>query len=177
MESISRTIMLTIFVSGVLISSCSTSHSGNVFEDLWSDFNDPIGIQRASKDIFDGVERTLMQLNTLETRVNYDAAQRISQIRAILADADRSIDKVKEDVLAIEKQVNGDAINLIYRAECAAPIAVLQFRQGFSDLVSDLIKTNPALKVAGLNIVDLSLNKIEITDPDKAYWDLKKKRL
>lgn len=176
-QSVFKKALLAGFVSGLLISFCPIARSSNVFEDAWNVVADPLKLDHSSKTLSDSLYRTLLQVDTLESRANYDASQRIAQIRSILADADQDINKAEKEMAAIEAKVNQDAINLIYRSECALVIATLEFRQGMADILSDLRKSDPHVTVAGITIVDFKSNKFEINDPDKAYWDLKKKRL
>lgn len=178
MRSTLTTILLGIVLSGTLAAGCGLSHAGS---DAWSVVGDPIGLKKASNKLSDSLERTLNQLNVLERQINYDATQRLDQIRSILHDVDRMTTEqmvnAEKAMISVETQVYRDAINLIYRAECAVAVAVLQFHQAFADLISNLIKADPSIKIAGIKIVDLSANKIEIQDPDTAYWDTKTARL
>lgn len=70
----------------------------------------------------------------------------------------------------LETKVNIDANNLIYNAQCAVDVTLLSTAQkSFAGLITNLNKADPAIRIFGLNVIDLHTNNIDITDPDTAY--------
>ena len=66
----------------------------------------------------------------------------------------------------LETQVNGDAVKLIYRAQCAVEQAVMdQAQRAFAQLVSDLNQAHPGIKLLGITILSTDIKDIKITNP------------
>jgi hypothetical protein len=147
---------------------------GNAFQDVWSAFNDPLKLRESSRNISESLERSLNQLRALQHASNDMAQQRLEQIRSIMrefqAQFDQSIDRIARRLLEIENQIYEDSIQLIYRAQCAAEVALMdQFQRGFAQFIMHLREANPSLRIAGYRVISVGINRIEITDPDLAY--------
>jgi hypothetical protein len=73
------------------------------------DAADPIGLDRASKTLSDSLQRTLIQLQALESQANYDAQQRLEQIRSIVEEVlkgtQEAIDDATAKMLTLEGQI------------------------------------------------------------------------
>jgi len=61
------------------------------------------------------------------------------------------------------------AIKIIEKFECAANVINAEFQQALQDFIANLIKADPSIRILGINVIDLSANKIDIQDPDQAY--------
>jgi hypothetical protein len=145
----------------------------------------PIGLRRASHEIADSVDRTTASIQELEAQTNFDASQRIAQIREIVRDVLDSVDKnvTNLDVIIqralstmqdIERHTYEDAVRLLYRAQCVAEVVLIdEMQRGLGEMIGNIIKANPGVKILGIRIVDVFLTKVKITDPDLAYSSTK----
>jgi hypothetical protein len=79
-------------------------------------------------------------------------------------------------MLSLETQINRDANNLIYRAQCLAEVALNdQMQRAFSTVFATLQKADPSITTfLGLTAAHLHVNQVKILDPDVAYKNLKK---
>jgi len=81
---------------------------------------DLLGVSSAADTLKETAERTMIQLQAIEQQTNYDAEQRIEQVRSILKEAiggtQKAVDDAIDKMKLLETQVNNDAVNLIYRA-------------------------------------------------------------
>jgi hypothetical protein len=164
----------------VFVCSCVLSNlfgypaKANVFGDIWGIATDPLKLDRSSKTLADSLARTMLQLKELEKQVNYDATARLEQIRSIVQEALRgseaAIERAERAMLTLEQQINQDAINLLFRAQCAVEVALMdQAQRAFAAFIGNLIKADPSVKILGIKVIDLGANNIQITDPDQAY--------
>lgn len=157
----------------------SAKSQANIFDDTWGIVTDPIKLRQSSATLADSLDRTLAQLETLEGKADVHIAERLEQIRSIIKEAmggtEQLLDKATADMLRLEVQVNVDAIDLIYRAQCAATETINQGRQAFANVVSDLGRADPGLYILGLKIIDLRTKTVQVEYPDQAYWNMKKK--
>jgi hypothetical protein len=139
--------------------------------DLLSVVTDPVGLSRSSKELSDSLNRTMLQLQALEQNTNYDVAARLEQIRSIIREATSgAIAGAEAAMLTLEAKVDTDAVDLLYRAQCAAEVALMdQMHRAFVQFLNDLRQADPSINILGIKIVTDALNPITITDPDKAY--------
>jgi hypothetical protein len=116
----------------------------------------------------------MIQLQSLEGVTNAHVTERLEQIRSILRDAisgaEDAIKRATADMLALEAQINNDAVNLVYTAKCAADITLLDTAQkAFGKFITTIRNADPSLKIFGIKVIDLSTNEVQITNPDIAY--------
>lgn len=162
-----RPIRAIALMTFVLLASMSSATAAN----LWDVVTDPVGIVRGSSTLAASLERTLAQLTALEGRIDYDVQQRLEQIRSILND---TIENAEKAMLALERQINADAIRLLYRAKCFTEVALMdQFQRSFSQLIANIKKANPAISILGIRIINLDVGEIKIDFPDQAYISTK----
>ncbi len=114
--------------------------SADFFEDVWGVATDPLKLGKASTELSDSVERTMIQLRSLEGVANSHATERLEQIRSIVKDAiDGSYDEVQKSIKSmreLDKQVNKDAMNLVYNVKCASDITFMDTAQkSFAGLI------------------------------------------
>lgn len=148
------------------------------FDKIWAIVNDPLGIQRGSTQLYDTTMRSLLQLQELEGITNAHVEQRLEQIRSIVRDAvsrtNDSIAKAEAAMRSLEDQINRDAMELLYRAQCITEVALMdQARRAFAAYIGDLKEAEPSVTILGIRVIDLKLRQIEIEDPDKAYLTTK----
>jgi hypothetical protein len=139
---------------------------------------DPLGLGGATQTAADSVDRTMIQLQKLENVTAAHVEQRLEQIRSIIKDAtvgtQATIDLATIDMLILEGQVNADAVNLIYRTECAAnTILNYQLQKSFANFISTLKKADPALAFAGVRFLNIDMNEVTIDEPNNAYASAK----
>lgn len=162
-----------------LIASNSPGSSRNVFQDAWGVVTDPTGLKATSSELSASVERTLIQLGAFEGKLDYDVQQRLEQVRSILKDViggtQATITDATSKMLTLEEKVNGDAIKLIYRIQCASEVVLQdQMQRAFAQLIADLKDANPEARLFGfVPLVNVTASKIKIVDPDKAYFSTK----
>jgi hypothetical protein len=139
---------------------------------------DLLGVSSASRELSEAADRTMRQLSELEGKANYDVKERLEQLRGIvqqaIAGGQATIDKAVAAMNQLENQVNKDAIDLLYRTRCLAEIALMdQAQRSFAMFISNLIRANPGVKILGINVVNISVEPVTITDPDIAYISTK----
>jgi hypothetical protein len=175
-KAISKVIFATVAIVSILTFSAV---AGNVLEDAYAVVTDPLKLGKASSELSASLERTLNQLNALESKTTYDVQQRLEQIRSILHDAIDGTQAIIADatkrMLELEASINADAIKLIYRAQCATEVVLLdQAQRSFIQLISDLKKADPGVTILGIRVLDLKVNDVKIDYPDQAYISTKK---
>jgi hypothetical protein len=178
MKSLGNATRLALVAISVYVASISPGLSANFFQDAWGVVTDPLKLRQASSTLSDSLERSLIQLGALEATGNYDAQQRLEQIRSILHDViggtDNTISLATNNMLELESSINADAIKLIYRAQCASEVVLMnQFQRSFAQLMANLQKADPSIRLGGIRIIDLTANNITIDDPDQAYISTK----
>ena len=178
MESLARAIWSILIAVTVLTASISPGISQNFFTEVGNVVTDPIKLRAASSDLSDSLERSLIQLNVLEAQVNYDAQERLEQIRTIAKEAiggtDTVIANATQKMLALEAKINTDALDKIYRIECGVQKVLMdQLQRGFAQLIANVKKANAGISILGIKIINLDVNEIEINNPDQAYISTK----
>jgi len=169
-----------VLVVGLLQAFC-TPIRADFFKEAAGFVTDPIGLRRASSELSDSLERTLVQLKDLEGVANADIKNRLEQIRSIMKevhlDVNGTIQAALASMRAIEADVNQHAIDLIYRTQCATEVVLMsQFQRAFAETISNVIKANPGINFLGVRVIDLAINNVVIDDPDRAYWKLRELR-
>lgn len=139
---------------------------------------DPLGVAGASQTLSDSLDRTMNQLDALEDKADGHVKERLEQIRSIMQEAlkggNAAIKHAEDAMLEVEKQVDKDAINLIYAEKCATETMMNdQAQRAFASFVASLKKTDPSFYFLGIKIFDLKVNDVQIIDPDKAYISAK----
>jgi hypothetical protein len=165
---------LAFLVISALVVSTAPAFSGNLFQDVWGVATDPLKLEKSSSELSQSLERTLGQLSALEGQANYDLQQRLEQIRSIVHDALNGTQGIIADatkrMLALEARINADAIRLIYRAQCAAEVVLMdQLQRSFVQLISNLKKADPSVTILGIRVINLDVSDIKIDYPDQAY--------
>lgn len=81
------------------------------------------------------------------------------------------------NMLELERRVNADALNLLYRAQCAAQETLTEGRRAFALMVEDVRLANPGITFLGLRLTGVRAESVEILDPDQAYRSVRDARL
>ena len=95
-------------------------------------------------------------------------------MRSILKDAITSgetvIDEVTNKMHDLEDKINQDAINLIYRAQCATQtVMMVQMQQSFAQFIKNVRDADPGIRILGITLVRFHVNEIRVANPDDAY--------
>lgn len=152
--------------------------SANFFQDVWGVVTDPLKLKKSSSTLSDSVERSLIELKALEGTTNGHVQERLEQIRSIVngaingtgAQISSALDKMNE----VERHINEDAVNIIYRGQCAVEVAGTdQIQRAYAELVDNLRKSEPGIVIFGIKIISLSAKKVDVSDPDKAFFSLR----
>jgi hypothetical protein len=134
---------------------------------------DPIGLVKSSQTVSDSLNRTMIQLQALEGTANYHLEARLEQVRSIVHDlntgAQDTVARAELAMLTLEKQVNKDAVEFLYRTQCAAAGVTDQLQRAFAGSIQNLIKADPSINILGLKVVEGTANPITIDNPDDAY--------
>ena len=163
-----------LFLAAIFVVVCQQPCDANVFGDLWGVVTDPLKLGKASTELSDSAQRSLIQISELESQTNYDAQQRLEQMRSILKDAITSgetvIDEVTNKMHDLEDKINQDAINLIYRAQCATQtVMMVQMQQSFAQFIKNVRDADPGIRILGITLVRFHVNEIRVANPDDAY--------
>lgn len=139
---------------------------------------DPLGIKSAANQISQRVQATMIQLNYLRKCTNYDIKNRIDQLQDVVKEAlsgEKSlIEKANSDAAQLERNVDMDAIRLIYRAECAGINVEYEEIDVFGKILNELKSANIHVNVAGLNVGKIKQQKIAPYEANEAYWAFQK---
>lgn len=185
MRNAAQRIVLIILAATLTILQPPTARAAGVTEELWGLVSDPFGVRRASSTLADSAERTLAQLDALIANADTRTKARLEQTRDIMRDvlqqaltgAQATVDLASSRMQELEQRVNLDAINLLYRAQCSVQDTLVNGRRAFADVLGDIRRADPGIKVFGIRIINLSTNEVEVSDPDKAYWNLRDARI
>lgn len=166
--------LLVLF--GVAALLARPANAGGILEDGLK--VDPFGLARSSQTLSDSFQRTLIQLAQLESKIDFDAYERLEQIRSILqgvvVGVKSTIDEATQKMLELEKQVNADALKLVYRAECTADkILNDQMQRAFAQFISNFRKAHPGVSILGIRVVSATTDEIEIVDANTSYMTMK----
>ncbi|MBI5012679.1 MAG: hypothetical protein HZC06_08090, partial [Methylocystis sp.] len=170
---------ISLLTLGLLLSlQPQEMYAGSFVSDMWNVVTDPFKIGKASATLSQSAERSLIQLQALEGIANAHVSDRLEQIRSILREALNGTDKIVQDatlqMLGLEQQINQDALDFLYKTQCAAEVAATATMQrGFAELITNLRKANPGVKILGVKLAELSADEVTITDPDQAYVSTK----
>jgi hypothetical protein len=166
-------VTVVLFLSMPISVSATTA-----LQDVWGIATDPLKLGKASSELSASLERTMAQLAILESQTNYDVRERLEQIRRILKDvvidAQSTVAEATRGMFALEAAINADAIKLIYAAQCATEVALMdQFQRSFAQLITNLKKADPSVTILGVRILSLNTNDVQIDQPDQAYISAK----
>lgn len=158
------------------------AHAGNFLEDAWGVVTDPVKLKASSSTLAASVERSLIELGHLEGVVNNHAQERLQQIRSIIADALGGTRDVIADaekrMLAVEQAIYVDAKKLLYEVQCKTEVLLSdQLQRSLAGIIAELNAADPSIRIFGVTIIDLSLKKIIVDDPDKAYRSAREAKL
>jgi hypothetical protein len=171
------------FAGTLLLQNLGTPPSARA-QDLSGILNDPLKLGHASDNILRSVERIQLMLNqvgSLEVTTNADLKDRISQVNVVVnrviaavnqnvADLSQIIAQAETTLTSLEQNIYLDAQSILDRVQCVAQnIATTQVQEAVGNAVGALHRADPSIRFFGIKIIDLELNKIEITAPDKAY--------
>ena len=180
MRAFGQRTWLIIGAAGLTLSSASPSNA-NVFQDLWEIVTDPLKLGKSSDKLSATVQDALVQLQAMEATGNHHAEERLEQIRSILRGAfeggQETIDRAEADMLALEKKIDQDAVDFVYRAQCAVQQTLDQGHNSFAEYASDLRQVNPGIFIFGIEVVDIRTHDIKVTEPDRAYRTIKAEKL
>ena len=173
MRPLLKTMFYVVVGSAVLVGPPSPATSGNVFRDVWGVVTDPLKLKASSGELSASVERTLIQLNALEGKIDYDVKARLEQIsidsQGCIGRGNAAISNALNGMTALEKQINEDAFKLIARAECAAENVNARLQVALSNIMKQLIVANPRLEVAGFKAAEFIVNPVPIQDANVTY--------
>jgi hypothetical protein len=162
------------FVCLIIILSSGSLNAASMFEDMWGVATDPLKLDSSSRELSETAQRIMIQLKDLEGVANSHVEARLEQVRSIIRDADADVQKSLGKIRDLEIQINSDANALIYNAQCITDVTLLNTTQkAFAGLISTLSKADPAIRIFGIKIIDLSTNDVQITEPDRAYFSTK----
>jgi hypothetical protein len=167
---------LRAFAALCVLSFASHDAKANFFSDLAGIATDPLKLGK----LVDGVERSLIQIEQLEKQGDAIAQQRLEQLKDIVAFAIQGgqtvVDQAAAKLANLEDQIDNDAKQLIYRAECAAVVALNdQFQHAIVEATQNIGKASPTITIFGIPIIKFRTSKVTIDNPDQAYKDTKKR--
>lgn len=160
----------------------------NVVDDAWGIATDPFKLGKtadAAKEFAAAIERVMAELKSLEAQTNLDVKARIEQVQKIVdtvkdavsknvADVDRIVDNSLKRISSLEAQVNRDAINLLYRGQCIAQVAVTQqLSDAIKTAVDSFNQANPGITILGVKVIGWKADPVKFKDPDVAYRELR----
>jgi hypothetical protein len=182
MQACKVAIRLSVIVCAFLI---SVSAYAGLVQDIGGFLTDPLKLDKSTTNLGQSADRALAALQALEVKSSYDVQSRLEQIRSIIKDlndgiakhiqsADALIAKAQSAMNALEQKIDDDAINLIYRAQCAAEVALTdQLQRSLADTIDTIVKANPGVTILGIRVGGVDLKPVTITDPDIAYSSTK----
>jgi hypothetical protein len=166
-------ILFSALIFLALVSFSDRCAAGGFASGLWGIATDPLKLRAASSTLADSIERTLQQLSALEGQANAHVQERLEQIRSIVNDALSGqkdlLDKATANMLLLEKTVYKDAIDLLYRAQCAAGHVNDELQNAVARVSEAISKIDPRVKVLGIPILELKTNPIVLQQPDEVY--------
>lgn len=155
----------------------------NIFADVWRVVTDPLKLQSASKEVSDGVYRTMLQAEQLETQANKDITERLKQVQDIVNDALSGLslleNKAVNDMNNLEQQINYDANQFLYNLSCEAETTLNDsLQRAWDNMINQLGNSRPGISIFGFRLFNIGPTvTVSILDPDKSYWTLKEKVL
>lgn len=167
------------FKAGLLLLMLSVhTAEANFFQDVWGVVTDPLKLQKSSSTLSDSVERSLIELKALEGTTNGHVQERLDQIRSIVNSAiggtNDAIASAISQMNQLERQINDDAVNIIYRGQCVIEVGTMdQIQRMYADFIANLRESEPGISIFGIKIISISAKKVDVTDPDKAFFSLK----
>ena len=188
-------IVLRLFIASTLALNCVIipflsipAKADDVIGDFSGILTDPLKLGHASDKILQAVQRMQQMLNqagTIEATTNTDLAARIHDVKDIV---DRVISAVDQDVAnlsqiiaqgetqiaLLEDTIYRDVESILDKVHCLVQnITTVQLQEAVASSVAALKDADPSIRFLGINIVDLKLRKVEITEPDQAYISIK----
>lgn len=152
-------------------------HAGFI-GDIWGVVTDPLKLRQSSQNVSNSIERSLQELSRLQKTTDYDVQQRLEQIQQIaestISGISGAIDKAERDIAQLEKQINRDAIDLIYRAQCLSANVNDQLQNAMSRAIQQIEKSNPNVSLIGIPIVRFNVESDGLPSPDKVYTETKR---
>ena len=166
---------VALYAAQMLAPSAATA---SFWTDLGGVITDPLKLQSSSKEVSASLQRTMFQLDQLESQSNYDIADRINQVSQVVNEALSGSEaleaKAISDANNLEQQVNSDAINLIYNIQCTTDVILNgQLQQSFASLLNKFGDAQLSLHIFGIKVADLQSKKVSVQNPDQAYWSVK----
>lgn len=163
------------------------SAKADVVGDFRDELTDPLKLGKASNNILESVERMQLMLNqvgSLEATTNADLAERIRQAKVVvdnvIAAVDRAAKNLREIVTeaenslaSLERSIYLDAQRILDKVQCVAQNATDQAEEAVAKAAGALRESDPHITFLGFTIIDLKLNKVHITDPDRAYLSIR----
>lgn len=162
--------------------------AANVVDDAWGIATDPLKIGKAAdaaKDLAASVERTMTELQAMESTANQDVKARIEQVAQIVNGVTTAVDQNVDDIGRIvddslkqirdlEAKTNEDAVKFLYRGQCVAQVAVTQqLSDAIKTATDSLNQAKPGLFAFGWRIISWGSDPVSFKDPDVAYRELR----
>jgi hypothetical protein len=171
---VSRLRYLTTVSIVLLLSALGSSAKADVFGDLARIATDPLKLDSSSERVKEATENIMSQIPGLLDQANSIGQQRLAQLQTILnttvAGGISLEDHAFAQLTTLEKQVNSDAINFLYRAHCAALVTLQQdVQKAAVTAVQNLSKEKPTLTLFGVRIASLTADQVSISEPDQTY--------
>jgi hypothetical protein len=167
-----------------MLSLASAAHA-DVLSDIGGVITDPFKLGKASENILESVNRINAMLQELEGKTNQDLKDRIAQVQTlvdgVISAVDRNVKDVKEIVANAEAQINkleekivSDAEELLHKVQCTVRVILDQeIENGLTKIVEQLRSANPALRLFGIPIANITVRQIKTEDPFDAYLETK----
>jgi hypothetical protein len=168
----------------------------HVLSDVAGIVVDPLKIERGSENVLKStkiisasLDRTLLQLKQLQEKTDLDIRSYLAQIDEIVTSVNSTIyeegQRVEQIILtladkaeSLENQAHQDAIDLIWRVQCAIEVTATDtVQRALADALNSIRASEPTFVVFGIPTGKLNLQPVDIKDPDIVYRAIKKKRL
>jgi hypothetical protein len=184
-----RSAIHALFVGLPIVLGLSVEHANaDVLSQLQGIVCDPLKLGSASEHILESVERMdalIAKVGQVEGKTNTDLKERISQVQQIV---DRVIAAVNDNVATLdadvkdaelkidglESKVYADASDLMFQATCVLEQAGSdQIPRALAQVISNIKKADPHASILGIRVASLSVNPIQIKEPDKTYISIR----
>lgn len=180
----------------LLLSLSAVVQGKTVVQDTTDIITDPFKIGEASENIarsvdqiVDGLDRTLLNIKEIQSETDEDIRDYLSQVDSMVESfnetvttagkqMETSLAVLANEVKELENQVYKDAIDLIWRAQCAATVLIEETaKKALADMLNKLKESKPKIIVFGMTIGEAEIGEMDILDPDLVYRAVKQNRL
>ena len=127
----------------------------------------------------------MIQLGQLQSKTDLDIRNYLSEVDKIVSNinstirnegdrAERILLMLSDRAMNLEKLVHQDAINAIWRAQCAAEVVATDtLQRSLAEAINTIRMSEPSFNVFGLP-AKIEIKPVDIRDPDIAYRAIKK---